>query len=98
MYAVWSITVFPIENEIGHSFPGRAPVVLYHLRKEYPSPGGGPPYVAVQSVSLAIKKNECFGLLGPNGTCISSSSSSQSVGNSWLVWRGVEGLSRKSDS
>ena len=65
VYTVVCVYCF-FKNEIGHSFLGRAPVVLYRLRKEYHSPGGGPPYVAVQSVSLAIKKNECFHLLGPN--------------------------------
>ncbi len=55
---------------IGREFPENAPMVLYKLRKEYPSPSGGPPYVAVHSVSVAIEKNECFGLLGPNGRSV----------------------------
>ena len=58
---------FLAEDMIGQHFPDNAPVVLYRLRKDYPSPSGGPPYVAVHSVSVAIEKNECFGLLGPNG-------------------------------
>ena len=40
---------------------------MYQLRKEYPGSLGKPPHVAVHSVSLAIQRNECFGLLGPNG-------------------------------
>lgn len=48
-------------------FPEGAPMVMYQLRKEYPGSGGGAPYVAVDSMSLAIDRNECFGLLGPNG-------------------------------
>jgi len=59
-----------VEDMIGREFPENAPMVLYKLRKEYPSPSGGPPYVAVHSISVAIEKNECFGLLGPNGRCV----------------------------
>jgi ABC-type multidrug transport system ATPase subunit len=44
-----------------------APIVIFQLRKEYPSTGGKPANVAVESFSLAINRNECFGLLGPNG-------------------------------
>ena len=43
-------------------------MVMYQLRKEYPGSGGKPPHIAVHSVSLVIQRNECFGLLGPNGT------------------------------
>ena len=42
-------------------------MVMYKLRKEYPGPWGKPPHIAVHSVSLVIQRNECFGLLGPNG-------------------------------
>lgn len=59
------------EDNIRDHFPASAPMVLHKLRKEYPGPGGGPPYVAVHSISLAIDRNECFGLLGPNGEVIS---------------------------
>ncbi len=44
-----------------------APIVLQNLRKEYPGSGGNPPCVAVHSMSLSVARNECFGLLGPNG-------------------------------
>ena len=37
---------------------------------------GKPPHVAVHSVSLAIQRNECFGLLGPNGMVTHSHSHS----------------------
>ena len=40
---------------------------MFQLRKEYPGTGGNPPHVAVESISLAVERNECFGLLGPNG-------------------------------
>ena len=40
---------------------------MYQLRKEYSGSGGNPPHVAVETISLAIQRNECFGLLGPNG-------------------------------
>ena len=42
---------------------------MYHaqLRKEYSGSGGNPPQIAVETISLAIQRNECFGLLGPNG-------------------------------
>ena len=55
------------ENTLREGFPRHAPVVMYKLRKEYPGPWGKPPHIAVHSVSLAIQRNECFGLLGPNG-------------------------------
>ena len=48
-------------------FPPEAPVVIFKLRKEYPAANNQPPHVAVHSFSLAIQRNECFGLLGPNG-------------------------------
>ena len=52
---------------LSQGFPPDAPVVIYQLRKEYPGSNGAPPHVAVHSVSVAIQRNECFGLLGPNG-------------------------------
>ena len=51
-------------------------MVIYQLRKEYPGGGGAPPHVAVHSVSFVVQRNECFGLLGPNG---------QSVVTQWSV-------------
>ena len=64
------------ENALREGFPSHAPVVMYQLRKEYPGSLGKPPHVAVHSVSLAIQRNECFGLLGPNGITAHSHSSS----------------------
>ena len=58
----------PTEDSLRRGFPDDAPVIMYQLRKEYPSSIGQRPYVAVHSVSLVIQRNECFGLLGPNGT------------------------------
>ena len=55
------------EQALQRGFPPDAPVVIYQLRKEYPGSHGNPPHIAVHSVSLAIERNECFGLLGPNG-------------------------------
>ncbi|GAQ79509.1 ABC transporter A family [Klebsormidium nitens] len=47
---------------------GRGSLVrLSGLRKVYPSPGGGPSKVAVQSLSFGIGPGECFGFLGVNG-------------------------------
>jgi len=43
------------------------PLVVKHLRKVYKPVGGRPAKVAVQDISLHIKKGEMFGLLGPNG-------------------------------
>ena len=60
------------ENSLRDGFPEDAPVVMYQLRKEYPGSGGNPPHVAVETISLAIQRNECFGLLGPNGMQIYS--------------------------
>ena len=62
------------ENALREGFPSHAPVVMYQLRKEYPGSLGKPPHVAVHSVSLVIQRNECFGLLGPNGIAAHSSS------------------------
>ena len=64
------------ENALREGFPSHAPVVMYQLRKEYPGSLGKPPHVAVHSVSLAIQRNECFGLLGPNGITAHSHPSS----------------------
>ena len=58
------------EDSLRDNLPADAPVVMYQLRKEYPSSGGNPPHVAVETISLAIERNECFGLLGPNGMFI----------------------------
>ena len=55
---------------LSQGFPPEAPVVMYQLRKEYPGSSGAPTHVAVHSVSVAIQRNECFGLLGPNGQLV----------------------------
>lgn len=34
---------------------------------QFPASAGKPSHIAVHSFSLAIQRNECFGLLGPNG-------------------------------
>ena len=61
------LSFFHAENSLRDGFPEDAPVVMYQLRKEYSGSGGNPPHVAVETISLAIQRNECFGLLGPNG-------------------------------
>src|SRR3954470_17758558 len=48
------------------------PVVVNNLQKEYRS-AGRPPVLAVNGISFAIQKGECFGLLGPNGAGKSTS-------------------------
>lgn len=58
------------DEQLSQGFPPDAPVVIYQLRKEYPGSGGGPPHVAVNAISLAVQRNECFGLLGPNGITV----------------------------
>ena len=55
------------EDALRVGFPEDAPIVMFQLRKEYPGTGGKPAHVAVHSVSLSVQRNECFGLLGPNG-------------------------------
>ena len=40
---------------------------MYQLRKEYAGGLTKRPFVAVHSISMAIQRDECFGLLGPNG-------------------------------
>ena len=41
--------------------------LLFSQLTQYSSSRGRPPHVAVDCFSLAIERNECFGLLGPNG-------------------------------
>jgi ABC-type multidrug transport system ATPase subunit len=43
------------------------PVLSYNLRKVYPSLGGAPPRVALQSLDLHVPRGEVLGLLGKNG-------------------------------
>ena len=42
-------------------------LVLQHLRKVYPARGGGKVTVAVDNLSLGIRRNSVFGFLGING-------------------------------
>lgn len=42
-------------------------IIIESLRKVFPTTEGNPPKVAVNNLTLAIKKGEVFGLLGPNG-------------------------------
>ena len=41
--------------------------IIVFLILQYSGSGGKPPHVAVESFSLVVNRNECFGLLGPNG-------------------------------
>jgi ABC-type glutathione transport system ATPase component len=43
------------------------PVVMHKLRKVYPSLGGRPPKVALESLDLHVPKGQVLGLLGKNG-------------------------------
>ncbi|KAH7847272.1 hypothetical protein Vadar_024008 [Vaccinium darrowii] len=48
--------------------PNRSyPIVCDNLRKVYPGRDGNPSKVAVDGLSLALARGECFGMLGPNG-------------------------------
>ena len=51
-------------NENQHLSPNTYPLIIRNLNKVYSS---SPPKWAVHSLSLAIPKGECFGLLGENG-------------------------------
>ncbi|CAN6442283.1 unnamed protein product [Victoria cruziana] len=51
-------------NEPSRDFP----IVCHNLRKVYKGKDGNPVKHAVQNVSLAVPRGECFGLLGPNGS------------------------------
>ncbi|KAI8537563.1 hypothetical protein RHMOL_Rhmol09G0033700 [Rhododendron molle] len=42
-------------------------IVCNNLRKVYPGKDGNPRKVAVDELSLALARGECFGMLGPNG-------------------------------
>ncbi len=55
------------EKRVREGLPPDTPVVIDQLRKEYPGSRGAPAHIAVHSISLAIQRGECFGLLGPNG-------------------------------
>ncbi|CAL5441476.1 unnamed protein product [Camellia sinensis] len=42
-------------------------IVCDDLKKVYPAVDGNPPKLAVRGLSLALRRGECFGMLGPNG-------------------------------
>ena len=42
-------------------------VMMTELEKIYPAHGDQPPKVAVKTLTMAVRKGECFGMLGPNG-------------------------------
>lgn len=43
------------------------PIIIKNLHKVYPATDGNPPKTAVKSLSLAVKRGEVLGLIGPNG-------------------------------
>ena len=43
------------------------PVLMHRLRKEFPSLGGAPPKVALNSLDLHVERGRVLGLLGKNG-------------------------------
>ncbi|KAF0913256.1 hypothetical protein E2562_020407, partial [Oryza meyeriana var. granulata] len=47
------------------------PVICHNLKKIYPGRDGNPDKLAVQGLSLALPKGQCFGMLGalPKGQC-----------------------------
>ncbi|KAK1282065.1 ABC transporter A family member 7 [Acorus calamus] len=45
----------------------RHAIICDNLRKVYPGEDGNPDKIAVQGLSLALPRGECFGMLGPNG-------------------------------
>ncbi|KAL6660903.1 hypothetical protein ACP70R_000287 [Stipagrostis hirtigluma subsp. patula] len=42
-------------------------IICHNLRKVYPGKNGNPDKIAVRELSLALRKGECFGMLGPSG-------------------------------
>ena len=42
-------------------------VTMVTMFIQFPASAGKPTHIAVHGFSLAIQRNECFGLLGPNG-------------------------------
>ncbi|KAL3679377.1 hypothetical protein R1sor_022333 [Riccia sorocarpa] len=42
-------------------------IVCDNLKKVYPGTDGNPDKYAVRGLSLAVQRDECFGMLGPNG-------------------------------
>jgi hypothetical protein len=64
------IQQFEMTNEIGNEATRRdelPPVLLHKLRKVYPSLGGLPPKIALESLDLHVPKGQVLGLLGKNG-------------------------------
>ncbi|KAK1259232.1 ABC transporter A family member 7 [Acorus gramineus] len=45
----------------------RHAIICDNLKKVYPGEDGNPDKIAVQGLSLALPRGECFGMLGPNG-------------------------------
>ncbi|KAG9143528.1 hypothetical protein Leryth_015949, partial [Lithospermum erythrorhizon] len=43
------------------------PIICNNLTKVYPGKDGNPAKVAVEGLTLALPRGECFGMLGPNG-------------------------------
>jgi ABC-type multidrug transport system fused ATPase/permease subunit len=59
-----------VEIEINNEATPREelpPVLMHKLRKVYPSLGGLPPKIALESLDLHVPKGEVLGLLGKNG-------------------------------
>ncbi|KAF7138825.1 hypothetical protein RHSIM_Rhsim07G0182800 [Rhododendron simsii] len=51
---------------------GSYSVICDDMKKVYPGKDGNPAKAAVQGLSLALSRGECFGMLGPNGAGKSS--------------------------
>ncbi|XP_065020409.1 ABC transporter A family member 8-like, partial [Musa acuminata AAA Group] len=59
--------VCKVENLLKKSTGGH-PIILSNLEKVYTGKDGNPNKQAVHSLSLAVAKGECLGMLGPNGS------------------------------
>ncbi|KAL6900777.1 hypothetical protein ACP4OV_005453 [Aristida adscensionis] len=42
-------------------------LICHNLKKVYPGKNGNPDKIAIKELSLALRKGECFGMLGPSG-------------------------------
>ena len=54
-------------DDIAPAARGTHPVIAEGLQKVFPAVGGHPEKVAVRHLSLAVRRGEVVGLVGPNG-------------------------------
>ncbi|BBN17972.1 protein MpABC85 [Marchantia polymorpha subsp. ruderalis] len=56
-----------VVDRLRHEPDSAYSIICDNLKKVYPGTDGNPDKYAVRGLSLAVQRNECFGMLGPNG-------------------------------